>query len=136
MKYSGSCSCGAVTYETSAEPVLQGNCHCHQCQRMTGSGYSATLFFPADAVRISGEVRSYSRSGSSGNEVGRDFCPKCGSPLFGRPGMMLGLLGIRAGTLDDTSMYQPSANIFTSSAAVWDHRDPALADFPQAPPMP
>jgi hypothetical protein len=124
-----------VKYETSAEPVLQGNCHCHQCQRMTGSGYSATLFFPEAAVSISGEVRHYLRTGSSGKEVGRSFCPTCGTPLFGRPGMMPGLLGIRAGTLDDTAMYQPSANIFTRSAAAWDHMDPALANFPQAPPM-
>jgi hypothetical protein len=136
MKYSGGCSCGAVKYETSAEPVLQGSCHCHECQRMTGSGYSATLFFPANAVNITGEVRNHSRTGSNGKEVGRGFCPKCGSQLFGQPASMPGLLGIRAGTLDDTSMYKPAVNIFTSSAATWDHLDPSIPSFPEMPPMP
>lgn len=134
MKYSGGCSCGAVKYKTSAEPVLQGNCHCHECQRMTGSGYSATLFFSTDAVNISGEVLSYLRIGSSGKEVGRSFCPKCGSQLFSQAGVMPGILGIRAGTLDDTSMYKPAANIFTGSAATWDHMDSSLPSFSAAPP--
>ncbi|MDR2189564.1 MAG: GFA family protein [Azonexus sp.] len=136
MKYSGGCSCGAVHYETSAEPVLQGNCHCRECQRMTGSAYSATLFFPADAVNIRGETRSYSRIGSNGKTVERRFCPECGSQLFGRPGSLPGLLGIRAGTLDDASMYAPAVNIFTRSAAAWDHLDPALPNFPEMPPLP
>jgi hypothetical protein len=135
MKYSGGCSCGAVRYETSAEPVLQGNCHCHQCQRKTGSGYSATLFFPADAVSISGEFRRYASVGGSGNKVESGFCPQCGSQLFGQPAVMPGLLGVRAGTLDDTSLYKPSANIFVSSAAPWDHLDPSLPSFPEMPPM-
>jgi len=135
MKYSGGCSCGAVKYETSAEPVLQGNCHCHECQRMTGSGYSATLFFPADAVNVSGEVRSYSRIGNSGKEVGRSFCPTCGSQLFSQAGVMPGILGIRAGTLDDTSIYKPALNIFTACAATWDHMDSSLPKFSAAPPM-
>jgi hypothetical protein len=103
---------------------------------MTGRGYSATLFFPAGAVNIRGEVRNHSRIGSDGKEVGRGFCPKCGSQLFGQPGSMPGLLGIRAGTLDDTSMYAPAANIFTSSAAAWDQLDPSLPNFPEMPPMP
>jgi hypothetical protein len=136
MKYSGSCSCGAVKYETSAEPVFQGNCHCHECQRMTGSGYSATLFFPVDAVNISGEVRNHVRVGSNGKEVGRGFCPKCGSQLFGKPSSIPGVLGIRAGTLDDTSMYVPAVNIYTSSAPTLDHMDPSLPNFPEMPPMP
>jgi hypothetical protein len=102
---------------------------------MTGSGYSANLFFPKAAVSISGEVRSYSSVGGSGNKVERIFCPQCGSQLFGQPAVMQGLLGVRAGTLDDTSMYKPAINIFTSSAANWDHLDPSLPSFPEMPPM-
>jgi hypothetical protein len=135
MKYSGGCSCGAVRYETSAEPVFQGNCHCRKCQRATGSGYAPLLFFPVNAVSISGEVRHYSSAGGSGKPVQKGFCPVCGSQLFGEPAVMPGLLGIRAGTLDDTSMYKPAINIFTSSAAVWDHMDPSIPGFPQLPPM-
>jgi hypothetical protein len=102
---------------------------------MTGSGYSATLFFPAPAVNVSGEVRVHSYIGNSGKEVRRSFCPNCGSQLFGQPSVMAGLLGIRAGTLDDTSMYAPTVNICTSSAAPWDHLDPSLPNFPEMPPM-
>jgi hypothetical protein len=103
---------------------------------MTGSGYSPTIFFPADAVNVSGEVRRYSSAGGSGNKVERGFCPMCGSQLFGQPMVMPGLIGIRAGTLDDTSMYKPAVNIFTSSAATWSHLDPSLPSFPEMPPRP
>jgi hypothetical protein len=135
VKYSGGCFCGSVKYETSAEPVWQGNCHCHSCQKSTGSGYAAIIFFPADAVHISGELSNYSSLGGSGNKVERSFCPKCGSQLFGQPAILAGLIGIRAGTLDDTSVYKPAMNIFTSSAASWDQLDPSLPSFPEMPPM-
>jgi hypothetical protein len=103
---------------------------------MTGSGYSPTLFFPVAAVSVSGEVRHYSSTGGSGNTVQRGFCPQCGSQLFGQPAVMPGLLAIRAGTLDDTALYKPAINIFTSSMATWDHVDPSLPSFPEMPPRP
>jgi hypothetical protein len=102
---------------------------------MTGSGYAPTVFFPENAVSISGEVRRYSSTGDSGKSIQRGFCPTCGSQLFGQPAAMPGLLAIRAGTLDDTSMYKPEINIFTSSAATWDHMDPSIPSFPEMPPI-
>lgn len=129
---SGRCSCGSVTYECSAAPVIQGNCHCTECQRMTGTAFSATLFVPKDSLKISGEVKKHMRRGESGNEVGRGFCPNCGSQLFGIPGTLPGLIGIRAGTLDNPALYQPGANIFAASAQPWDCLDPNVPRFERA----
>ena len=103
---------------------------------MTGSAYSATLFFPAPAVNITGTFTRHTRNGASGKEVGRGFCTSCGSQLFGFPALMPGLIGIRAGTLDNPADYKPGADIFTSRAAPWDHMDPALPKFEELPPMP
>lgn len=134
MKISGSCTCGAVSYTTSTEPVLQGNCHCKNCQKMTGSAYSATMFFPEQAVDIKGKVKYYTRQGDGGNETARGFCEACGTQLFGKPGTMPGLIGIRAGTLDDPNIYKPAVDIFTASAASWDHMDPEIPKFAGFPP--
>ncbi|CDQ08997.1 Glutathione-dependent formaldehyde-activating GFA (fragment) [Acidithiobacillus ferrivorans] len=41
----------------------------------------------------------------------------------------LGLLGLRAGTLDDASLFKPNVDIFTSSAAHWDFMNPDLPKF-------
>ncbi|MEZ5544912.1 MAG: GFA family protein [Lysobacteraceae bacterium] len=134
MSYTGSCTCGAVSYEASGTPVIQGNCHCRHCQKSSGSAYTASMFFPHDAVKVHGELKSFRGAGESGTtEV--LFCPICGTKLLSRPATMNGLTGIRAGTLDDPNLFQPAGDIFTRSAAVWDHMDPALPKFETYPPM-
>ena len=40
--YSGSCLCGAVSYQASVEPHYQFNCHCRDCQKATGAAYADT----------------------------------------------------------------------------------------------
>ena len=134
MTYSGGCSCGAVRYETSDAPVIQGNCHCKQCQKTTGSAYSATLFFPIQSVKIQGETKSFSAAGESKTTT-IVFCPSCGTQLLTKPGTMSQLIGVRAGTLDNPSLYKPSADIFVGSAASWDHMDPSIPKFEAYPPM-
>lgn len=133
MKYSGGCMCGAVRYETSQAPVIQGNCHCTHCQKTTGSAYSATLFFPAPSLELSGITKSFDGAGESGTTT-LVFCPACGIQVLTRPAAMDGLVGIRAGTLDDPNLYKPSADIFVRSATSWDHMDPSIPKFEAYPP--
>jgi len=136
MSLSGKCLCGAVSYTCEVDPVFSGNCHCNDCKKSSGSGYAPTLFFPEDSVSVSGEVKYYDRQGGSGKTVSRGFCPQCGSQLFGKPGVMPGVLGIRAGSLDDVSAYTPQSDIFTSRAAAWECMDQDLPRFPDMPPPP
>ncbi|WP_439097808.1 GFA family protein [Acidithiobacillus thiooxidans] len=56
----------------------------------------------------------------------RGFCPNCGSQLFAWFGHMPGVLGIKAGTLDDPSNYVPTMDFHVSSAAPWDFMNPEL----------
>ena len=49
LPFTGGCLCGAVRYESSAEPVITGNCHCRDCQRYTGGGSMPGLALPQDA---------------------------------------------------------------------------------------
>ena len=39
MSFTGTCLCGAVRYEASAEPVFSGNCYRIDCQKEAGSGH-------------------------------------------------------------------------------------------------
>lgn len=132
--FSGGCLCGAVHYQTTATPVLTGNCHCRDCQRASGGPYSPTLFFPAEAVTITGEVRYFTSKGDSGHDVSRGFCPLCGSQLCGTVERMPGLVAIRAGTLDDPGAYQPAIDLYTSRAPHWDAMNPDLPKFAEMPP--
>ncbi len=135
MSLSGKCLCGAVSYTCAVDPVFAGNCHCNDCQKTSGSGYAPIMFFPENSVSISGEVKYFESKGKSGNAINRGFCPTCGSQLFGKPAALPGVLGIRAGTLDDTSQYKPQLDLFTSHAAAWDAMDQSLPKFPEMPPQ-
>jgi hypothetical protein len=87
------------------------------------------------AVQITGEVKYYASKGDSGQSVERGFCPNCGSPLFGKPAAMPDMLGIRAGTLDDPSIFTPGMHIYASRAQSWDSMNPDTPQFPQGPEM-
>lgn len=108
--------CDTVRYECTAEPVVCGFCHCRDCQRESGSAFGATLFVPANAVTITGEVKYYDRVADSGNFVSRGFCPACGARLFEKPKALAGVIAIRAGNLDDPSWFRPQRDIFVGSA--------------------
>jgi hypothetical protein len=132
----GGCLCGAIRFETSAEPVFSGNCHCRDCQRSSGGAFVPAIFVPADAVVIQGAAKFFESKADSGNAIHRGFCPDCGSQLFTKLEMMPSMLGLRAGTLDDPQQFDPRMDIYTASAAHWDHMDPALPKFTAAPRAP
>jgi hypothetical protein len=134
VKFTGGCLCGAVRYATEAQPLFAGNCHCKDCQRATGGPYTPALFFPAAALTITGNTQSYRSIADSGNYFDRLFCPVCGSSMFGKLQMMPEAIGLRAGTLDDPSLYTPQMDIYVRSAAHWDVLNPALPKF-EGPPV-
>jgi hypothetical protein len=43
------------------------------------------------------------------------------------------MVTIRAGSLDDPSVFRPARDIFTLRAQPWDHMDPALPKSPKLP---
>ena len=135
VPFSGGCACGAIRYECTAEPVYMGNCHCRECQWVSGGAHTSSLLVPADAVTITGEVKYHERTGDSGNTVRKGFCPTCGSPLFTRPAILVDKMTIRAGSLDDASWFRPKANIWTSSAQPWVVMDPDLPQHAKMPPL-
>jgi hypothetical protein len=55
----------------------------------------------------------------------------CGARLFGKPSAEI--MGIMAGSLDDSSWFRPQADIYTASAQPWDYMNPDLPKFPRLP---
>ncbi|WP_348550735.1 GFA family protein [Acidithiobacillus sp.] len=125
-KYSGKCLCGKVSYSVNAEPMFSGNCHCKDCQRSSGSAFIPAMIFREKDVDIIGEVKYFESQADSGDTHSRGFCPNCGSQLFARFSGMAGALGVKAGTLDDSSNYAPNLDFYVGSAAPWDFMDPQL----------
>lgn len=115
----GGCLCGAVRYSFTGEPLMQAVCHCKNCQRQAGSGWSMLIAVPLAAVSIEGTVTTYADRGETGATVNRQFCPTCGSPLFSRVPAQPDTLFIKAGTLDDTSDFVPTLQFWTRSKQNW-----------------
>ena len=73
----GSCLCGAVTFETKAEPQSLSVCHCSQCRKQSGHLWASAHVADGELM-IKGDVRWF----QSSNDAKRGFCPTCGSFLF------------------------------------------------------
>lgn len=132
-KISGGCMCGAVKYESSADPMMSANCYCSDCRRWSGGAFSPAMLIPKGAVKITGELKQYEVTGDSGGKISRAFCPTCGSQILSYLSSMPDIVIIKAGSLDDPSLYQPGANIFTSSAPHWAPMAEGVQKFPRMP---
>ncbi len=128
----GGCLCGAVRYEYDGVPEGATYCHCEDCRRTTGSAFSVGVRMRSAMLRIvSGNVKSYTKIADSGNEITRQFCPDCGSPLFTREPACPHLVFVKAGSLDNPELIEPTRQIWTERATPWAHIDPALPAYPK-----
>ena len=135
LPFTGGCACGRIRYECSAPPRRMVNCHCRDCQLASGSAYSPTLVMARDAVRLTrGQPASFDKQAESGNIARREFCAHCGTPLFASSSASPQYLGVRAASLDDSSWYQPEADVWTGSAQAWDCMDAAIPKFEKSRP--
>lgn len=121
LPITGRCLCGAVTYSVVAQPLWQGVCHCSNCQRQTATAFSAIVGVPTEALTVEGGPLSSFRTPSEGYQstTERRFCSACGSPIFSTIEAMPALAFLKAGTIDDISWFEPTAEIWTGSAQPW-----------------
>ena len=131
----GRCMCGAVTYSADAAPLVQGICHCSDCQRQTGSPFSAFLGVPAPAFSVEGDtLSSYVTIGEDhGGETERYFCTACGSPVYSTSPLAPEVILIKAGSLDDGSWMEPGMEFWTSSAQPWSPHVEAATQMERGP---
>jgi hypothetical protein len=133
--YTGGCACGAIRYEISAEPMVENDCQCRDCQRKSGTGHGSYLTFPdKSSVKLEGKAKHWDIVGDSGNVKTRAFCPTCGSPVYMTFTAMPDLFTVHAASLDDPSRYKPQAVTYTVRGYAWDHVDPTLPKFAKMPP--
>ncbi|MBL8543190.1 MAG: GFA family protein [Hyphomonadaceae bacterium] len=113
MKLSGGCYCGAVRYEAEGEPSFRAQCHCRECQYITGGGPNFFLMMPAQGFRYTkGEPKAFARSDIA-NAYTREFCGTCGTHLVTRRADLPAVV-IKVGTLDDPKLFEgPQMAIYT-----------------------
>jgi hypothetical protein len=115
----GGCSCGAVRYRLTSEPLFTNCCHCLNCQRQTGSAFVVNLLIEADRVELlAGAPRAVDVPRDDGSSQRVFRCPTCQVAVFSiytRPAVRF----VRGGTLDDPTGVAPDAHIYTRSKVDW-----------------
>lgn len=106
--HSGSCLCGAVTFEVTGPLRNAVGCHCGQCRKMTGH-YLAATAAKHERFRLTREDGlAWYRSSAAAR---RGFCRICGSTLFWQ-GEGRDYVAIAAGSLDSPTGIRLEGHIF------------------------
>lgn len=115
----GGCSCGAVRYRLTSDPLFTNCCHCLSCQQQTGSAFVINLLIEADRVELLvGDPQPVDVPRDDGSTQRIFRCPTCQVAIFseyGRPEVRF----VRGGTLDQPSSVTPDAHIYTRSKLPW-----------------
>jgi hypothetical protein len=120
-RYEGGCACGAVRYRMESKPLFVHCCHCHWCQRETGTSYALNAIIEADRVTmLQGELEMVLTPSNSGKGQKIWRCPGCSVALWSNySGAGDKLHFVRVGTLDEADRLPPDIHIFTASKQPW-----------------
>ncbi|MGD2134055.1 MAG: GFA family protein [Maricaulaceae bacterium] len=114
--HSGSCSCGAVRYELTAEPIIVHACHCRDCQKQTGGAFAINAVIEASNVKVlQGAPEAVEMTTESGRPHDIYRCPECRVALWSDYGRRRTIYFIRVATLDDPAALPPDVHIYTRS---------------------
>ena len=112
----GGCRCGAVRFAVSGNPLITFACHCTGCQRMTGSAFSLSSLYPAEAFAV---LQGETMLGGMRAGPRHHFCPSCMSWLFTQPEGMDAFVNVRSTMLDAPARHRPFADVFVSEGLGW-----------------
>lgn len=127
----GGCGCGEIRYRLLAAPIMVQCCHCHWCQRESGSAFAINALIEADRVELTGGTpESLWRPSESGQGQDVVLCPTCKVVVwshFGGAGPKASF--VRVGTLDTPDTCPPRAHIYTESKQEWVILPPGVEAF-------
>jgi hypothetical protein len=117
----GGCTCRAVRYRLTRTPMIVHCCHCHWCQRETGSAFATNAMIESSELKLLCGTPEYvptpSASGK-GQSIAR--CPACRIALWSHyAGLGAAVSFVRVGTLDEAGRLPPDVHIFTDSKQPW-----------------
>lgn len=134
MTIVGGCRCGACRYEVAlpALPPVYA-CHCHICQRASGSAFSLQALVPEAALSVTGPVVVHEITTEDRTSIQR-FCGVCHARLYNTNTRRPGLAVVRAGTLDRSEELECRAHIYTATKHAWVDLPEGIPQWPDAAP--
>ncbi len=134
MNVEGGCYCGSLRYRAEGEPLFKGQCHCRECQYISGGQTNLVMGMPDSGFTYTkGEPKAFRRSDLEA-PVTREFCPDCGTHLVSRAPLMPGASMLKVGTFDDPSIFgAPQMAIYTIDQQSFHHVPEGLPTFERVP---
>ncbi len=123
-RLTGSCLCGAVTYQVEGPVRDVFDCHCERCRRFTGHHMAATAAQPSQVTFTGAEPTWFSPH----ETVEYGFCGRCGSSMFWRATNGRSHISIAAGTLDQPTGLRTTAAWWVVEAADYHERASGLVE--------
>ena len=110
----GGCACGSVRFVARGAPLRAGLCHCMTCRKAHAAASNPFVVFARDQVEIVGELRRWQCSA----DYERQFCPECGSRVFGGSDS-LPEIEISLGSFDDVGLVEPQYESWVIRREPW-----------------
>jgi hypothetical protein len=134
MTIEGGCYCGAVRYRAEGDPLMKGQCHCRECQYISGGHPNVVMGMPEKQFAYTkGSAKAFSRSDLA-SPATREFCPNCGTHLLTKAPGLPGAVLLKVGTFDDPSVFgAPQMAIWTQDKQSFHHVPSGIPTFERVP---
>ena len=134
MKLTGGCYCGGLRYEATGDPIFKAQCHCRECQYMTGGQSNVVMAMPDSGFKyVKGSPKQFRRSDLP-SPVTREFCAECGTHISARTPAVPGATVIKVGTFDDPKLFGGAQMvIFTIDKQPFHHVPEGVPTFERVP---
>lgn len=133
MVVTGGCYCGEIRYEINGSQEAAFQCHCRECQYLTGGNANIVVVFAESDFRYTkGLASSFARSDLE-NPVTRHFCGACGTGIGSRSPSRPNSMIVKVGTLDNPGEYQAQAAIFTCDRQAYHYIPNNIPSFDKRP---
>lgn len=134
MKVEGRCYCGELRYEVEGDALFKAQCHCRECQYISGGSPNVTMGMPEATFKYTkGAPKAFKRTDIDPS-VTREFCGNCGTSMLSRAPGAPGLVLLKVGTMDDPRQFEgPQVAIYTCEAQDFHMIPEGVAAFEKFP---
>jgi len=134
MELAGGCYCGSVRFLAKGDAMFKGQCHCRECQYISGGHPNVVIGMPESGFTYTkGAAKPYRRTDLAA-PVTREFCVECGTHLLSKAPGLPGAVLIKVGTLDDPKAFGgPQMVIFTIDKQSFHHIPDGVPTFERYP---
>tara|TARA_A100001234_G_scaffold163433_1_gene144723 strand:- start:174 stop:575 length:402 start_codon:yes stop_codon:yes gene_type:complete len=133
MRISGGCYCGSLRYESVGDIEASIQCHCRECQYITGGNPNVIMIMPLNGFEfVKGVPKTFKRKDIE-NAVTRLFCENCGTGIGTKNPNRPNSIILKVGTFDDPSIFKPDIAIFTIDKQKFHYIEDGLKSFERRP---